>query len=461
MGDQKEDNETVLLLEQIIASERRVSSRLSSKKRPYYGSPSKTRIKAGNNNNSKLSYPRTKGKLLHLMEEEEEEKGKCTTTTVTMVDCSEKVKYREGEWECVLNQAGEEVLGEVVTRNVPDLVPNLEAKSAHQRVKETIRIFNKYYLHLVQFCETRHDFDICAQDYLGLLCVEFVCDCRRAAEYPPDLREEEQRCRKVDDQVKNSRKSAKSKVNIGFMLLPVGIAYICMIDTKTILYPTKRYGALPGVEVGHQFYSRAEMVAVGLHSHWLNGIDSMGVAYGKLEEYKSHIFPLATSIVMSGVYEDDLDNSEDVVYTGQGGNNLLGDLRQVRDQVMLRGNLGLKNSMEQSVPVRVIRGLGCASSYTGKVYTYDGLYKVVQYWAEKGVSGFTVFKYRLRRIEGQPVLTTSQVQYIRAQAPRSLSELRGLVCNDISGGQEKFPVPASNMVDNPPVAPTGKFSHLI
>lgn len=45
---------------------------------------------------------------------------------------------------------------------------------------------------------------------------------------------------------------------------------------------------------------------------------------------------------MSGMYEDDLDNSEDVVYTGQGGNNLLGDKRQFQDQVMLRGNLALK-----------------------------------------------------------------------------------------------------------------------
>lgn len=48
------------------------------------------------------------------------------------------------------------------------------------------------------------------------------------------------------------------------------------------------------------------------------------------------------AIVLSGQYEDDLDNSEDVVYTGQGGNNLLGNKRQISDQVMARGNLGLK-----------------------------------------------------------------------------------------------------------------------
>lgn len=37
--------------------------------------------------------------------------------------------------------------------------------------------------------------------------------------------------------------------------------------------------------------------------------------------------------------------------------------------------------------------------------------QVVQYWAEKGISGFTVFKYRLRRADGQPALTTNQVTY--------------------------------------------------
>lgn len=45
---------------------------------------------------------------------------------------------------------------------------------------------------------------------------------------------------------------------------------------------------------------------------------------------------------MSGQYEDDIDNSEKVIYTGQGGNNLLGNKRQIGDQKMTRGNLGLK-----------------------------------------------------------------------------------------------------------------------
>ncbi|KAF8400074.1 hypothetical protein HHK36_015949 [Tetracentron sinense] len=316
-------------------------------------------------------------------------------------------------------------LGSVENGTVSDRAPaNAVGKSAYARVKETIRVFNTHYLHFVQ--------------------------------------EEEKRCKKVEVKDLKIAKGSKSKKGDACeedikrsSKRPDLKAITKMMETKAILYPGKRFGQLPGIDVGHQFFSRAEMVAVGFHSHWLNGIDYMGQSYKKLMEYSGYTFPLAVAIVLSGQYEDDLDNSEDVVYTGQGGNNLLGNKRQVQDQVMDRGNLALKNSMEQCVPVRVIRGHGSASSYCGKVYTYDGLYKVVNYWAEKGVSGFTVFKYRLRRIEGQPILTTNQVHFSRGHAPRSFSEIRGLVCEDISGDQEDIHIPATNLVDDPPVAPTG------
>lgn len=42
------------------------------------------------------------------------------------------------------------------------------------------------------------------------------------------------------------------------------------------------------------------------------------------------------------MYEDDLDNAEDVLYTGQGGHDLTGNKRQIQDQKMERGNLALK-----------------------------------------------------------------------------------------------------------------------
>ncbi|CAA6659737.1 unnamed protein product [Spirodela intermedia] len=210
--------------------------------------------------------------------------------------------------------------------------------------------------------------------------------------------------------------------------------------------PKKRIGHLPGI------CCMAEMVALGLHSHWLNGIDYMGVPYGKMAEYSEYSFPLAICIVLSGMYEDDLDNSEDIIYTGQGGHDLLGNKRQIKDQKMERGNLALKNSMLHDVPVRVVRGHESASSYCGKVYTYDGLYKVHKYWAEKGVSGFTVFKYQLKRLKGQPALTTNQVIWSvmpESKYPRQSRKT----------GQENFPIPATNIVDDACFPPPGKCSY--
>lgn len=60
------------------------------------------------------------------------------------------------------------------------------------------------------------------------------------------------------------------------------------------------------------------------------------------EEYKNFTFPLAICIVLSGMYEDDKDKAEDIVYTGQGGHDLLGKKLQIGDQKLERGNLALK-----------------------------------------------------------------------------------------------------------------------
>ncbi|KAJ4959634.1 hypothetical protein NE237_019544 [Protea cynaroides] len=319
-------------------------------------------------------------------------------------------------------------------------------RSAHARVKETMRMFNSHYLHFIQEEEKR---------------------CKRAEVDGNNVVQgsKSKRCRKAEVDGKNVARHSKSKgvkkANVSeedtkrSSKRPDLKAITKMKETNAVLYNGKRFGDLPGIDVGYQFFSRAEMVAVGFHGHWFCGIDYMGQSYSKLKEYSGYTFPLAVAIVLSGQYEDDLDNSDDVVYTGQGGNNLTGDRRQKQDQVMNRGNLALKNNFEQCVSVRVVRGHESTSSYCGRVYTYDGLYKVVQYWAEKGVSGFTVFKYRLRRLEGQPVLTTNQVYFTRAHAPKSLSELRGLVSSDISGSLEDIPIPATNLVDDPPVPPEG------
>ncbi|RZC50358.1 hypothetical protein C5167_018784 [Papaver somniferum] len=44
------------------------------------------------------------------------------------------------------------------------------------------------------------------------------------------------------------------------------------------------------------------------------------------------------------------------------------------------------------------------------------------------------------------------------KAPKCADDIRGLVCNDIRGRQENIPIPATNMVDDPSVAPTALAS---
>ncbi|KAL2903718.1 Histone-lysine N-methyltransferase H3 lysine-9 specific SUVH4 [Bienertia sinuspersici] len=176
-------------------------------------------------------------------------------------------------------------------------------------------------------------------------------------------------------------------------------------------------------------------------------------------DHRKYTLPIAVAVVLSGQYEDNTDNADDIIYTGQGGNDLLGNKLQREDQVMIRGNLALKNSMDQSVPIRVVRGHKNTDSYSGKIYSFDGLYKVVETWADKGCRGHLVYKYRLVRIAGQPKLTTDQVQFVRGRPLKVVAELPGLVCRDISNGLEDICIPVTNVVDDPPVAPPG-FTYM-
>lgn len=297
----------------------------------------------------------------------------------------------------------------------------LDDHEAAKKVKETLRLFNTYYLRFVQEEEAR-----CRKEDTK----------ENATAKKKDTKKEEN-----DEPRKSRRPDLK------------GISQ--MKSDEKMLYNGKTLGHVPGIHVGDHFFSRCEMMAIGLHCHWLAGIDFIGAAYKKI--MPKWRLPVASSIVLSGLYEDDVDNSNEVVYTGQGGNDLLGNKRQIADQVMDKGNLALKNSMEQDLPVRLIRGHKTKKSYTGKVYTYDGLYKVKHFWAEKGISGFTVFKFSLHRMEEQPVLTTEQVSFVSGQVPSNPSELKGLVCADISNGLEKIPVPASNVFDKTPTAPDFRY----
>ncbi|VVB13265.1 unnamed protein product [Arabis nemorensis] len=200
----------------------------------------------------------------------------------------------------------------------------------------------------------------------------------------------------------------------------------------------KRHGIVPGVEIGDIYFFRFEMCLVGLHSPSMAGIDYL-VVKGEAEEE-----PIATSIVSSGLYDNnDGDNPDVLIYTGQGGGNAEKD-KQSSDQKLERGNLALEKSMKRNSAVRVIRGLR-ENSHSVKIYVYDGLYDIKESWVEKGKSGHNTFKYKLVRVPGQPPAFATWTAIKKWKA--GLPSRQGLILPDITAGVESIAVSLVNEVD--------------
>jgi putative restriction endonuclease len=87
-----------------------------------------------------------------------------------------------------------------------------------------------------------------------------------------------------------------------------------------------------------------------------------------------------------------------ITYTGHGG-NVPTTGTQYKDQELDRQNLALVLSCEQRLPVRVIRGAKHKSNWSpDSGYVYSGLYRVVGWKPQRGMSGFNVFRFELRKI---------------------------------------------------------------
>lgn len=199
-------------------------------------------------------------------------------------------------------------------------------------------------------------------------------------------------------------------------------------------------GVVPGVEVGDEFHYRVELVVVGLHRLFQGGIDYV----------KRGDKILAASIVATGAYANDLDHSDVLIYSGQGGLATSGD-KQPEDQKLERGNLALKNSMEMKNYVRVIRGFketkptenSDSRAKLVATYIYDGLYVVEKYWQEMGKLEKLIFKFKLTRVPGQPELALKEVKKSKKSKVRE-----GLVVEDITQKKLSTPICAVNTVDN-------------
>jgi len=181
------------------------------------------------------------------------------------------------------------------------------------------------------------------------------------------------------------------------------------------LVPPNHYGPIPGIEVGTCWLYRVQVSESGVHRPPVGGI------HGRESDG-------AYSIVLSGGYEDDIDNGDEFLYTGSGGRDLSGNKRtadQSCDQTLTRLNKALALNCNAPLstkgaeatdwkggkPVRVVRSckLRKHSQYAPEVGNrYDGLYKVVKYYPERGKSGFIVWRYLLCRDDDSPAPWTSE-----------------------------------------------------
>ncbi|XP_062098199.1 histone-lysine N-methyltransferase, H3 lysine-9 specific SUVH6-like [Humulus lupulus] len=195
------------------------------------------------------------------------------------------------------------------------------------------------------------------------------------------------------------------------------VAKILEDDKKTVNTDIKLLGHLPGVEVGDEFKCRMELSIIGLHRQTQSGI-SCSKHGGKT---------IAASIVASEDHTDDLDNSNVLIYTGQGSS--VYSVKKPEDQKLEGGNLALKNSMDEKTPIRVIRGCDPYKRRFRK-FVYIGLYLVESYRQVKGPQGNLVYKFWLERIPGQPEVVYKEVK--KSKRPKAQ---KGVCLGDVS--QEK------------------------
>jgi putative restriction endonuclease len=152
--------------------------------------------------------------------------------------------------------------------------------------------------------------------------------------------------------------------------------------------PERVFGDIPNYPECSGFESRVELSRAGVHRPTMAGISGSGP-------------PGADSIVLSGGYEDDLDDGDVIIYTGHGGRDPE-TRQQVGDQLLAGGNLALAYNRMYGQPVRVIRGARHKSRYSPPVgYRYDGLYRVEDCWRDKGKSGHTIWRFRLAKLTPQ------------------------------------------------------------
>lgn len=102
------------------------------------------------------------------------------------------------------------------------------------------------------------------------------------------------------------------------------------------------FGNIDSIAGGHIFSTRKILSDMKVHGPTQAGISG--------SQYEG-----ADSIVLSGGYPDDIDNGDEIIYTGHGGQDQ-NTRRQIAHQTFTKQNQALVISCNENLPVRVIRG---------------------------------------------------------------------------------------------------------
>lgn len=149
----------------------------------------------------------------------------------------------------------------------------------------------------------------------------------------------------------------------------------------------------------------------------------------------------AQSVVLSGGYEDDLDEGEWFLYTGSGGRDLSGNKRtsklQSFDQEFDKMNLALKVSCVKGLPVRVVRSCKekrSAFAPPGETpVRYDGIYRIAASWRKAGTQNLLMCRYLFVRCDNEPAPWSSETTgerpgaAIPAEAKKEMKSAKGPV----------------------------------
>ncbi|XP_042488330.1 histone-lysine N-methyltransferase, H3 lysine-9 specific SUVH5-like [Macadamia integrifolia] len=137
-------------------------------------------------------------------------------------------------------------------------------------------------------------------------------------------------------------------------------------------------------------------------------------------------------LVASGGYPNDMDSSDVLIHSGQGGKPMGGEKhKQAEDQKLEHGNLALKNGMDAGSPVRVIHGF-------------------------KETNSSDSAELRVEKNSKPARLSLKEVNKSKKSKVRE-----GLCVVDISQGKEKMPIGAVNTIDDEKPPPFTYITKMI